>query len=143
MGCDIHIHQEVKIAGIWHHLGMPSVQRSYRLFTRMAGVREVEGIEPISQPRGLPEDITLLTKLDSTRDNYHSHSWLNAEEICILQDWIEEMHKDGWFNPNVTWMDWYDENFGYFFGNTWGGVHKFGEKPDFIEDIRWVFWFDN
>ncbi len=37
MGCDIHLHTEVKIANVWHRYGCPSVDRNYRVFAKMAG----------------------------------------------------------------------------------------------------------
>lgn len=65
MGCDIHLHTEVKINGVWHHMGAPSVPRNYRLFAKMAGVRGIE--TPIAEPRGLPGDATLLTRRDALK----------------------------------------------------------------------------
>ena len=44
---------------------------------------DVRNIDPISKPRGIPEDATFLTKF-ACDDYVHSHSWLNAEEIFIL-----------------------------------------------------------
>ncbi len=54
MGCDIHCHIEIKVEGTWHHYSAPNVDRSYRLFARMAGVRNTGGVKPIAPNRGLP-----------------------------------------------------------------------------------------
>lgn len=39
MGCDIHLHQEVKINGEWHHYRLAEMPRNYEVFEKMAGVR--------------------------------------------------------------------------------------------------------
>ena len=87
MGCDIHVHTEVKIDGVWHHYGNPWVARNYALFGLMAGVRDGEQ-EPIVQPRGLPANATELTVFCARKwgNDGHSHSWLGADEIEALAD---------------------------------------------------------
>lgn len=42
----------------------PNLGQNYELFTLLAGVREVEGITPLSKPRGLPEDTHSSTLFD-------------------------------------------------------------------------------
>ena len=84
MGCDIHLHQEVKINGIWYHYRHRSVDRSYKLFTLMAGVRNSGELEPVSPPKGLPEDITFLTRYDwevNEDQDGHSLSWLDRKSV--------------------------------------------------------------
>lgn len=39
MGCDIHLHIEIKMNGLWRHYSMPHIERDYCLFGVMAGVR--------------------------------------------------------------------------------------------------------
>ena len=149
MGCDIHLHTEVKINGKWHHYGCPSVSRSYLVFSKMANVRNNHGVDPIAEPRGIPSDATELTKFDCERwgCDGHSHSWLSAEEIAALYDYInEDLELYGCRFKHLKW--WPEENFGYFFGNTWGGFWKYRNDPgsgtpDGVEDVRFVFWFDN
>lgn len=65
MGCDIHLHTEVKIGGAWHHYSAPCVPRSYALFGKMAGVRG--GAAPIALPKGLPCFPSYITALDAAR----------------------------------------------------------------------------
>lgn len=138
MGCDIHLHQEVKIDGEWHYYGEADVTRWYALFSKMAGVRNyLGGQEPIDQPRGIPEDCSLMTKVHYERwgSDAHSASWLNADEIAHLEQWVEEngseIHRTG------------RGLFGWLFGTSWG---EFAEEKQYcepVEDIRFVFWFDN
>lgn len=147
MGCDIHLHTEVKIDGQWFHYGAPNVSRNYHLFARMANVRNDGDIKPITMPRGVPDDAATLTKFacDAYGVDGHSHSWLDAQEITELTEYINNVielrGKHG--------LKWWDcDNFGYFFGNTWGGFWKYRDHqnsgtPKGVEDVRFVFWFDN
>lgn len=133
MGCDIHLHAEIKLKNEWHHYATPSVPRSYRLFGKMAGVRNNE-IDPISPPRGLPADISDVTRYDydSWKEDAHSASWLGSSEIADLSDWLRSIDDDE------------SDCFGYLFGNTYGSFSRYpDERPDGLEDIRFVFWFDN
>lgn len=139
MGCDIHLHTEVKIKGTWHHYSCPNVNRHYNLFAKMANVRNNGKIEPISKPRGIPLDAAFLTKFACTDYGMdgHSHSWLNAEEIFILYEEFGCM-LDECYSPA----------FGYFFGNDWDTFWKYrnGDSdiiPEGVEDVRYIFWFDN
>ena len=141
MGCDIHLHSEVKINGQWHHHSDCSVKRSYRLFAKMADVRNwgESGINPISEPKGLPDDATFLTKLHSEKygTDGHSHSWLDKNEIVILHDFIKSQE-------DLTWK-FEHQNLPYFMGNHLDGFVNYPEdwKIYNIEDVRYVFFFDN
>lgn len=145
MGCDIHVHTEVKINGVWHHYGTPYISRSYSLFSRMANVRNsVKGSadydEPISEPRGLPADVSFLTKFtsDDFDSDGHSHSWLSGEEMMGLEEWYK---KQPWADKNRGF--WGYETFGYCFGNGWHIAKYPDDYPQGVEDARVVFWFDN
>lgn len=137
MGCDIHMHQEVKINGNWEHYRETGLPRNYAVFSKMAGVRGDE--DPIAEPRGLPSDATVVTRFDSDEWGVdgHTHSWINGDEILKLEEWIREKgFVDTWSLESEYW--------GYLFGNTWGGFTKYpDERPKGLEDIRFVFWFDN
>jgi hypothetical protein len=147
MGCDIQLHTEVKINGQWHHYGAPSVDRNYTLFALLANVRNDEPgdkwyVTPISEPRGLPADATALTKFDSDRWGLdgHSHSWINAEEIARVAEFANSKK---WRGRDGSAF-WEADNFGYLFGNNWSGFTKYPEgRPEGLEDVRFVFWFDN
>src|SRR5690606_4278241 len=124
------------------------VKRNYALFAKMANVRNSaeNPIEPISNPKGLPEDATELTKLHSEKygTDGHSHSWLNAKEISELHKWIRDgKNPKEWFGED-SWR-WEHENMPYFMGNH---LNVFVDYPEDlegcgIEDVRYVFFFDN
>lgn len=145
MGCDIHLHVEVKINDEWYHYNHPNglfsgsiSRRLYPLFAKMAGVRNYGKIHPISLPKGLPEDITFITKFDYSREgnNNHDASWFNLQEIQLLEEWWKGQswyvfgHVDTYF----------DEYFGYLFSN---GFNEDTLKINNLQDARFVFWFDN
>jgi hypothetical protein len=141
MGCDIHLHAEVKIKGQWHHYSAANIDRNYDLFGKLAGVRR--DFTPIAAPKGLPQDLSVVTAVELARWNTaaHTHSWLNAAEIRALKDWGKTQ---SWWKCATNFRDWEDESVGYLFDNDWSGfvTHPHEYPPD-LEDIRWVFWFDN
>ena len=166
MGCDIHLHTEIKVNGVWHHYSHPRIQRDYRLFAKMAGVRNYEDfrITPVTEPRGLPADLSFTTKFDSDLwdADAHSHSWLSGKELGEVFRWYEELVIEASQeseNPK-SWYSVEHEFFGYLFGNDWGsqvcdhedcGKHpalaracriEREVQPD-VEDVRAIFWFDN
>jgi hypothetical protein len=123
MGTDIHAVFQRKTSDGWEDV--PSFyeqDRHYYLFSILAGVRNgygfagvrtYEPVEPISEPRGLPEDfvtdgdthpIASLEHMDPRRRQWqqaeeplevwigdHSHSWLTADEILSYA----EKHRKG------------------------------------------------
>lgn len=139
MGCDIHLHTEVKLNGCWEHYGCPDIPRTYGLFAKMAGVRNHNETIPIAPLRGLPADATAVTRFDAEKwvDAAHSTSWLNAVEICELNVWLEEkLGDESWRLELDFW--------GYLFGNGWHDFRRFpDDRPAGLDDIRFVFWFDN
>lgn len=138
MGCDIHLHTEVKIGGRWHHYSEPSISRIYGLFAKMANVRNYSGIEPISLPKGLPKNITKVTKIDylGLEPDAHSMSWFSVDEVAKLLSWVDKTEELKWFADR--------REFGYLFGNDWKYFEKYpNDYPKEIEDFRFVFWFDN
>lgn len=150
MGCDIHFHSEVKRNGKWLHHSEAKVSRNYALFAKMADVRNWPGanppIIPISKPKGLPEDATELTKLHSEKYGVdgHSHSWLCAAEIVELHEFIKsDKNPEGWFGEDGWRFE--HENMPYFMGNHMDGFLKYPEdwKCYGIEDVRYIFFFDN
>ena len=135
MGCDIHAHAEIKINGRWEHYDQPEFDRDYALFEKMAGVRG-NIANAIASPRGLPDDATSSTRFDS--DNWdsdgHSHSWLSSKEIHELAEW-EEKRGAGTFKRK--WDRW-------LFGNNYSDFIKYPDsRAKGLEDVRFVFWFDN
>ena len=103
MGTDIHIYTEAFAAGRWTsadqwieedgHLENKPIydSRNYCLFTVLAGVRGVEGIEPIAEPRGMPEDADPLVAASYPE---HSESWLTLKEI-LDYNWTQLVTRKG------------------------------------------------
>ena len=144
MECDIHLHIEIKLNGTWHHYAAPDIQRWYKLFEKMAGVRG-ELKDAISPPKGMPEDITEVTRYSNFKlqPYAHSHSWLGLDEIVELEDWLNEQIE---ITSNYTDLN---LEFGilhtYLFGNSFAGFKRYPEdyENSGIQDVRFVFWFDN
>ena len=139
MGTDIHIHVELRLeeGGRWVHWNAPHIKRNYALFTKLANVRGCPGVTPISNPRGLPADISELTHLARAEDDdCHSDSWISRDEIRQVAEWWErerilrDLHSEEWFEPAVMG--------GYLIGNGYTS-----DLPDWVADVRLVFWFDN
>lgn len=147
MGCDIHLYTEIKIEGQWHCYGHPNVPRCYPLFALMADVRNEDGeIHPISKPKGLPADCSLpvAKSAECWATAGHSWSWLSASEIAKLDEQWVTVRKA--FIPAGEWCgsDLEHHYFGYLEGNGWGGFSRYPEdRKPWIEDVRFVFWFDN
>lgn len=145
MGCDIHCFAEAKIDGKWIGLGETThVERNYQLFSKMAGVRQCEGVTPIAGPRGLPKDASELTKLHKEHWGVdgHSSSWLSAEEVNMVEEWVKD--KEYRVSSGHIWRPIFD----YVFGSGWDFNSykvdgKYYDMPDGFEDARVVFWFDN
>ncbi|EJW19182.1 hypothetical protein M5X00_17335 [Paenibacillus alvei] len=75
--------------------------RNYNLFSILAGVRNNHRISAISEPRGLPDDVT--EKVESISDEWgsdgHSHSYLSATEL-VQFDWNQFIKLEGWVDAN-------------------------------------------
>lgn len=145
MGCDIHLHIEVKIAGEWRHWAAPGIDRDYMLFAKMAGVRNHWRIKPIAEPKGMPDNLTFVTDFECKREGLdgHSHSWLDIHEIEQLAKYVEETLKE---EQGGSWLsiEHHILKGSYLCGNSFAGLLKYPEdSPKEIEDVRFVFWFDN
>jgi hypothetical protein len=129
MGCDVHAHIEVLVDGTWEHWHVPKINRDHQLFGRMAGVRQET--EPHPPVRGLPPDITRLTRMDYMRQagDAHHASWLTSAEFCELHAWVEAH-----FPEYHTGHGWH-KVVGYLFGDGYGSRQH-------VQDVRLVFWFD-
>ena len=144
MGCDIHLHIELKIEGQWHHYAAPSIERWYALFEKMAGVRG-ETENAIAGPKGLPDDVTLITRRCAEYDegDAHNHSWLGVKEIVVLEEWCRAAgEKEGFFLKRDLEHSILHT---YLLGSSLTGWHRYPEdgNPLKVEDLRFVFWFDN
>lgn len=132
MGCDIHSHIEIKIGGVWHHYSCPPLPRSYQLFERICGVRG-EAENAIAPPRGLPDDLSIVTKVCRVYDgcDAHSETWLDQMELCALIKFHET------FTKGMAQFD----HWGYLNGNSFD-LSTYGHPVE-ITDVRFICWFDN
>lgn len=154
MGCDIHVHVEVKINNEWHHYSAPSVDRWYWLFGAMAGVRSAE-VKPVAWPKGFPKDASLITRLEYARESRDAHtpSWLNGKEVLKLIEKIdkkinddreENEEPDTFFNFEYSILRTYPmgDSFREFMKRDWK-EEKWMPEGVSISGVRLVFWFDN
>lgn len=96
MGCDIHGRLQYRYTENqkWQDGGEIETGRNYNLFAALADVRNYDdAITPISQPRGLPDDVFNLA-YDWDRKHYedgmfgdHSFSWLSLKELIEWDGW--------------------------------------------------------
>jgi len=146
VGCNIHLFGEVKIHDEWLHYGELNMGRHYELYSKMAGVRPREGEESLVLPKGLPPDMSLMTRIQYKKDEADAHheSWFTAKEISEFADLAREHYKEGNYHG---WTGLTIREIGFLFGNSWDAFHEYPEErsifPEGLEDIRWIFWFDN
>ena len=151
------------------------VGRNYDLFAILANVRNGygfagcdtgDGFNPISEPRGLPYDVSPEIREES--DYYgidgHSHTWFTIQEL-LDYDWdqvailrgvvtveqAEEYRRSGkkpetycgWTNApgheQIEWEEKYRDCVSHFYNSILSELKKLGD-PD---KVRIVFWFDN
>jgi hypothetical protein len=152
MGADIHSHVEVFRDGAWRKAtgnlfptnearygerpDEPFPHRNYRMFGFLAGVRDHD-IPPITQPRGLPDDVSPEVRADHGPDDVHdgdgyfSASWLTVAEL------LDEDPYDRTFlsaEGTTTVRDYLDE---WFFERV-AELTAIGDP----KLTRVVFWFD-
>ncbi|CRH24886.1 Uncharacterised protein [Chlamydia trachomatis] len=145
MGCDIHMYVEYKRenqeSSQWkngdyfrinesfgefedenkfNQIGLYD-KRNYSLFSTLAGVRDYsEKIIPVSEPKGLPDDISDYVKKESDdwEGDGHTHSWLTLKELRDYNNNSPVLHFSGMIssdqaekldagieNPN-SWCQW-------------------------------------
>ena len=175
MGCDIHSYAEVrnKKTGKWEQAfnfttltdfdkewckcekgDHPFDWRAYGMFGFLAGVRNYAYIDPIVEPRGIPDDVsdTIKSEYDEWYDDAHTPSHIYLKEL------VEFDYTQKFWNRRITRQTG---------PNSWTGaaIAEYGEGevlpineflPDMffqhiedlktlgdLEDVRVVFWFDN
>lgn len=129
MGSDIHIYTEIKKSinsedkwvnvDNWRYnpyyqegnnnwermLSVESIYigRNYELFGILAGVRDHSN-DSIDDPRGLPEDVSEVTKKESDRwdGDGHSHSWLTLRELKEYQGLHPVVKRSGFISPEAA-----------------------------------------
>jgi hypothetical protein len=127
MGTDIHAYLEVQIDGRWVCHSQPRIKRNYELFGRIAGIG---GAAPIIEPRGLPSDISEITRIEYEHDGADAHTpgWLSRSEMEQIADLAPDLSGLGLF--------------GYVTGNPPWGIPGDGHPAQY-QDARLIFWFDN
>lgn len=127
MGCDIHTHFEFKRTynnekkwycgdyftlnhyfkeddpeyGEKYELVQVFKERNYSIFATLANVRNYGNTPYISQPKGLPHDVTAETKKDSDYwgCDGHSHSYLTLRELLDFRDSAPPLKHRGMISP--------------------------------------------
>jgi hypothetical protein len=160
MGCDIHLNYEIKTVDGWkfhdwqakyqtgtYHDGERMIDwnnafddvlcsgRNYYLFAFLANVRNhYIYVDPISKPRGLPDDVTADVKQlsDSYGEDGHSHSWLTLAEL-IEFDYSRKVNSDG------DCINTYEDVLGIW----WFQLLTYLNETFGVDNVRLVFWFDN
>ncbi len=139
MGCDIHAYIEVRISDKWVLYSRPRIQRAYKLFGKIAGVR-VNDEPPIVTPQGIPADVSQITQIEWNKwePDAHHAGWLNASQIKEMCEWAGEQDKEhgDWYGK------WEHVELGCISGNAVYGVPGSGYPIEY-QDVRMVFWFDN
>ncbi len=94
MGCDIHAHLEL-IDRPAIHVARFDLPRNYSLFSLLAGVRsdprEMQGFEPVYEPRGLPAHISSTVSEACTYAIDDELAALEVDGYCSREDaqrWI-------------------------------------------------------
>jgi len=141
MGCDIHFHTEVRVNNKWEHYSNPRFPRSYDMFSLLAGVRwsgelKFKPFKTKYDIEKLPEDLNIITtKLLNTEVNgLHSFCWYDSQDI---HDFYKHLTK------NQLLTDLEHDYVGYLDGNGWDIISYRKDTPDWIQDVRWIFGFDN
>lgn len=189
MGCDIHLHVEIRSSGKWKrftddHFSMsewdqkyykkektdtPFDWRDYSMFAFFADVRNYDCLEPLSEPRGLPEDSDYLDEVIADdwgtpvtvrrsveESDFHSRSWLTLKELLDFDYdktfWNRRItrvtHNEygGFFSDGAALAEegegeimTYRDNLAGMYFTHLEELKQLGEP----EDVRIVFWFDN
>lgn len=122
---------EVRKRDKWLLYNHPPINRDYQLFEKMAGVRG-EDAKAISPPKGLPSDVSEMVAIEYEYygTDAHSESYLTEKEIEELEAWYKKITGEYFA---------FNRQFGYLFGNDF--TKRETGLP--IDEVRFVFWFDN
>lgn len=153
MGCDIHGVFQKKTSEGWEDVETEyEFNRHYYLFATLAGVRNGRGfagipthspVVPISEPRGVPDDMEIYN--DEYGGNFmgdHSHSWLTGQEILA-----REHTESVWFTGIVS-LELFKSWDGisepeYYSGGIWGNDVVIADSPVAVNELTThvrVYW---
>lgn len=133
MATDIWIHVEHRSRNKYVYDFEADGERIYALFGALAGTRGT--IDPIYDPRGLPDDVSpeVLEEYRLFEGDAHTPSWLTTIEFRKCLDLtIKVLSKKEDENNVKTWFQPYEKIYEYM---------KYCESEG--ESSRIVFWFDN
>ena len=123
MGCDIHAFVEVQeTGGWWRSAATLELNRWYRAFAELGGVRLDREWPHKTWRRGVPADVgsTARSAAADYAEDGHAHSWATLEEIRELAS-----------NPEIDTYDYFNGIASAMSGIAMG-------RP-----VRLVFFFDN
>ena len=174
MVCDIHSFAEVRRNNQWRHVGdvfplteferelygrdfgcNPFRFRHYGLFGWLANVRNYSRVPSLSEPRGLPSDVSAKVRSESDKwgDDGHSHSWLLLSEMLEVD--YEQIFWDRRATKQVGPNLWSgaalaEEGEGRYItlreflqGSGYFAALEVLQTLGPPDDVRVVFWFDN
>ena len=177
MGCDIHSFAERKINGEWTKVGdhftlgewekqyykkdksdSPFDWRNYSMFGFLAGVRNYDHCDPISLPKGIPDDTCdyIRDEYEESLMGYHSASYLTVKELTDFnydkKFWNRRVSKTVHYDGGGSYTNGaalaekgegeivtYRENLGETFFKHLKELQELGDP----KDVRIVFWFDS
>lgn len=167
MGCDIHTYVEQRESDGWvrvewnggidrygYTVTEPFDWRDYGMYGWLADVRNSSAVPPISQPRGLPDDVSAQVRLHHEEWGWdaHSASWLTVDELLAFD--YEATFEDRRYRKQVGPKSWdgaataepgdgksttYREFLGSQFFDDLAGLNTLNK----VKPTRVVFWFDN
>ncbi len=137
MGVDITVHIELKYNDEWLHYSVLDLNRNYELFDAMAGI--MSGRPIIAQPKGIPDDISTITRLHLENTEYTEvgASWFDEDEIDLLRQWTKVNLKVSLEHDIFNRL--------YLFDNGLTDHKHYMDDcqlPEGCESVRMVFWFD-
>jgi len=137
MGCNIHGFIEVlswpnSERTPWQAVHEIPYTRNYVFYAVLAGVRNYCGVVPISEPKGMPKDPSMMSRVEAEEDgpDGHTHSWLKYRELKEY-DWLQTV-EDFMIIDKV-----------HVFFKALMGEMRFLSGEYGEEGVRMVFWFDN
>lgn len=169
MGCDIHTAVEVRSDGEWRwkssakfpdqyedggFTSEPFDWRSYGMFGFLANVRNYSMVPPLSEAKGLPDNLSseLKTDLDAPWLGDHSFSWLSLAELLsfnydqTFEDRRITVQRAPNFFDGAGLADPGDgkiTSFRDFLGKKFFSQLEILKEYGAPEDVRIVFGFDN
>ncbi|MBR5698605.1 MAG: hypothetical protein IKX44_08330 [Prevotella sp.] len=129
----IHIEHKSRKSGKYVYDFEADGDRIYSLFGALAGTRGK--LEPMFDPRGLPDDVTpeTLEEYNLFEEDAHTPSWLTTNELRECLDQTIKEYSDEYGEKEVkSWLKNYEKIYEYM---------KYSEDEG--EPSRIVFWFDN